>query len=216
MKSYSRLSFLHQWAEGNYSVDHSLFAFLLPPTEARATATVAETVPRLPYLHICIIKTFVKLWRNIVSDVTMSTLQHLKTKTLWLNKSHGTQHLCPLSQHLSLLLWKQLLFSRPWQRDRLHALPGGSLCLQQSMHWPLPLHHSAGLKRSDYHNLWLSDSIWIQWRIYAEQRLDKCSFHRGKMIRLDANSFLAHAHLRTVKNASAPREAFVSVRIDRL
>lgn len=112
MKSYSRLSFLHQWAEGNYSVDHSLFAFLLPPTEARATATVAETVPRLPYLHICIIKTFVKIWRNIVSDVTRGTLQHLKTKTLWLKKSHGTQHLCPLSQHLSLLLWKQLLFSR--------------------------------------------------------------------------------------------------------
>lgn len=35
------------------------------------------------------------------------------------------------------------------------------------------------------------------------------------MIWLDDNSFLAHAHLRTVENASAPRvEAFVSVRID--
>lgn len=93
MKSYSRLSFLHQRAEGNYSVDHSLLAFLLPPTEARASATVAETVPRLPYLHICIIKTFVRIWRNIVRR---RDEEHniLRQKTLWLNKSHGTQHLC--------------------------------------------------------------------------------------------------------------------------
>lgn len=185
MKSYSRLSFLHQRAEGNYSVDHSLLAFLLPPTEARASATVAETVPRLPYLHICIIKTFVRIWRNIVRrrDEEHNILRQ--------KHSDWTSHMAR-NTYVSasvLVTMETAAFQSPWQRDRLHALPGGSLCLQQSMHWPLALHHSAGLKRSDYQNLWLSDCT------YAEPRLDKRSFHRGKMIRRDDNSFLARATL---------------------
>ncbi len=96
---------LHRWADANYSVDRSLFAFLLPPTEA--TATAAETGPGLSYLHICIIKIHLWKYRRILS-VTLSTHYNI----LW-QKDSWQPHLRPLSQHLSLLPWKhQHLFSR--------------------------------------------------------------------------------------------------------
>lgn len=89
----------------NYSVDRSLFAFLLPPTEA--TATAAETGPGLSYLHICIIKIHLWKYRRIWS-VTLSTHYNI----LW-QKDSWQPHLRTLSQHLSLLPWKhQHLFSR--------------------------------------------------------------------------------------------------------
>lgn len=163
------MSFLHRWADANYSVDRSLFAFLLPPTEA--TATVEETGPRLPYLHISIIKTHLWKYRRIF-PVMLSTLQHRMTK------SHTYGHflgICPC-YHGNISIFSVAVETRqtprpPWR---------------QPMRWPLRLHHSAALKRSDHQDLWPSDSIWIQWRTHAEQQQ---SFHRGKIILSDAATY---------------------------
>lgn len=82
-------------------------AGLFSPTACQSTS-YSNCSRNLPYLYYtCIIKTFV-IWRNIISDVTINTPW---PKNVWLNKSHGMQHLCPLSQHLSLLLWKHQLLS---------------------------------------------------------------------------------------------------------